>query len=177
VTDDKVYPLERVEGEGWIHLRFSERPRANRRVFMMGDWTFANMQKGIESILGEGASSVLYEAGLSAGARSAKVLLDEWEERGEAFIEKWISVYEETGVGWFKTKKIEIDYDEKKALIQIVHPFTTSQYGESTKPICYFLCGYFAGALETLLQENMTCEETFCTAKGDPYCEFKLEKY
>ena len=74
---------------------------------------FANMQKGIESILGEEASLISYEAGLSARTRTANVLLEEREERGEAFIEKWISIYEDTGVGWFKAKKVEIDYNQK----------------------------------------------------------------
>lgn len=75
--------------------------------------TFANMQKGIESIHGEEASSVFYEAELSARTRTANVLLEERKERGEAFIEKWISVYEETDIGGFKIKKVEIDYNQK----------------------------------------------------------------
>ena len=75
--------------------------------------TFANMQKDIESIHGEEASSVFYETELSARTRTANVLLEEREERGETFIEKWISIYEDTGVGWFKAKKVEIDYNQK----------------------------------------------------------------
>ena len=50
---------------------------------------------------------------------------------------------------------------------------------ELGRPVCYFLCGFFAGMSEAYAElieppVHYSCVETKCIAVGDPYCEFKL---
>ncbi len=47
------------------------------------------------------------------------------------------------------------------------------------RPVCHFLCGFFAGMAEAYAEliepaVHYSCVETKCIAAGDPHCEFKL---
>jgi len=144
-----------------------------RRVIVLRAGTFVDIQKSVENLLGEEAQALFYEAGIRAGRGSAKVQLEKWGERGEDFIKKWGKFY--TSVGWLKIEKININKQNKQ--IRIKKSFIADEYGESDKPVCHFLAGFFVGVFKEVFSEELTCEETMCTAKGDPCCEFKLEKY
>jgi len=172
-----IHDIKRVAREGIIHVLLNEEVEHERRIIMIGDWTFANIQKDVESILNDEASAIFYDAGLLAGKETSKLLLNEWKERGKDFIKRWVRFYEETGTGWFKVKKFDINFEKEEAIMQITNSFIVTGYGKSKEPICHFLNGYFAGTLESILGKKITSKETMCEAKGDPYCEFKLETY
>lgn len=172
VMSKQLYEMTRVENEAWIRML-----RACVRVIVLRAGTFVDLQKQIEAILGDEASALFYEAGIRAGRESTRVLLEEWEERGINFLKRWGEFYQSAGVGWFKLEDININFEKENGNIQIKQSFIAEEYGKSDQPVCHFLCGFFAGVLQEVLGEKLTCEEVKCTAKGDPHCEFKFKKY
>ena len=168
----QLYEITRVENEAWIRM-LGEKVR----VIVLRAGTFVDLQKQIEAILGDEASALFYEAGIRAGRESTKVLLEEWEERGMDFLKRWSKFYQSTGVGWFKLEDINIDFEKENGYFRVKQSFIAEEYGKSDEPVCHFLCGFFASVLQQVLGERLTCEEVKCAAKGDPYCEFKFEKY
>ncbi|MEM2928936.1 MAG: V4R domain-containing protein [Nitrososphaerota archaeon] len=124
------------------------------------------------SILDEEGAALLYEASINAGKDSARVLLKKIKNKN--FIKELNKLYDSNGFGLFKVKKINID-PNKGGNIQIEQSFIAEEYGKSDKPVCDFLAGYFVGMLEEIYKKEYTCEEIKCIAKGDKYCEFKIE--
>ncbi len=144
------------------------------RVVVMHARTYAVMQRTVEAILEDEASSViLYEMGMDAGRDSARTLLEDWE----ADLLKLWDVDRMDGMGWFKLEEMEIDGENGNGYIRVSRSFIAEAYGRSKKPICHFLSGFFVGVLGEVLGERLTGYEVKCIAKGDPYCEFRLERY
>jgi hypothetical protein len=165
--------LMRIKGEALIK-------RLGVRVIILRAGTFADLQKGVEGTIGREAQAAFYEAGMRAGRGWAKVRLKvwkEWKEKGTTFIKKWGGFHKSAGSGWFKLKEANLDFEKRNAFIRITHSFIAEEYGKSDAPVCHFLCGYFVGVLQEVFRKKLTCEEVKCTAKGDPYCEFKIEEY
>ncbi len=169
--DRETYEIKRSPGEAWIRIF-----RKGVRVIIIRAGTFVNMQKDVEECFGEQARAMLYSAGVRAGKESARILLDEWEERGMDFLKRLSEFYCSEGVGWFKIKKIKIDPQKQSGCIQIEQSFIAEEYGPSDRPVCDFLSGYFAGILEKIFGGQFSCNETKCVAKGDSCCEFMFEK-
>jgi hypothetical protein len=168
--DGSEYELTRIKGEARIK-------QLGVRVVILRAGTFADLQKGVEGTIGREAQAAFYEAGMRAGRGSAKVQLKVWKERGMAFIKKWGGFHKSAGSGWFKLKEANLDFEKRNAFIRITHSFIAEEYGKSDAPVCHFLCGYFVGVLQEVFKKKLTCEEVKCTAKGDPYCEFKIKGY
>ena len=169
---EEIYDVDRVQNEAWIRLLES-----GVRVIVMRAGTLVDIQKGVEATIGDEASVVFYEAGMRAGKNSTKVLLEEWEERGRGFLKRWGDFYNSSGVGWFKLEEIEVDFEKGNGHIRIKQSFIADKYGSSERPVCHFMCGFFVGVLEEILEGKLMCKETRCISKGDPCCEFQFEKY
>ncbi len=164
----QIYELHRVEGEALLKM-------FNVRVIVLRAGTFIDIQKRMEALLGDEAAALLYEVGIQAGRESAKVLRRELNNQQENFLEKWAKFYQSAGAGWFKIE--EINFRRRGAsYIKIKQSFIAEEYGKSSKPVCHFLCGFLAGALQVITGKTLTCEEIKCVAKGDPYCKFRLIK-
>ena len=71
----------------------------------------------------------------------------------------------------FLSKKIE----SLCVSARITQSFIAEAYGESNKPVCDFLAGFFVGVLEEMTGKQLTGEEIACTSRCDPTCTFKFE--
>lgn len=177
--EKETFPLERLHDEGRINIVFHEpaRRKYGNRVIILGAGTFIELQKGAEDILGDEASAVFYEAGIRSGKEGAETMMEEYDERGLELIERVNDLIGPSGMGWGKIEVFEIDLEQAKGYYRISDSFIGNTYGPSDKPVCHFLCGLTAGMLGGILGVSLTCEETKCQAKGDPYCEFHFERY
>ena len=163
--EENIYKIKRIKNKAYIE-------QLGERVVTIRAKTFVNFQKVIESIIGEEAKALFYEASINAGKDTTKKLIKKIKNKD--FINKLSKFYDSNGCGWFKIKKIDID-PEKGGYIQINQSFIAEEYGKSEKPVCDFLAGYFVGIFEEIFKKEYTCEENKCIAKGDKYCEFKIE--
>lgn len=163
------YPIKRMENEARIK-------QLGTRVVTLRAGTFVDLQKSIEALLGDEASALFYEAGIRAGRGSARVQLQVWKEKGINFLRKWSEFYSSSGCRWFKIEDMNIDFENGNTFLRIKQSFIAEIYGEAKKSVCHFLCGFFIGVLEEVFGKKLTCEESKCIVKGDPYCEFRFEK-
>jgi predicted hydrocarbon binding protein len=163
--EENIYKIKRMKNKAYIE-------QLGERVITIRAKTFVNFQKAIESIISEEAKVLFYEASINAGKDTAKILIKKIKNKD--FINKLMKFYNSNGCGWFKIKKIDI-VPEKGGYIQINQSFIAEEYGKSEKPACDFLAGFFVGLFEEIFKKEYTCEETKCIAKGDKYCEFKIE--
>lgn len=164
------YELDRVQNEAMITL-------LGTRIIIIRAGTWVRGQKRLEELSEEEASASLYEMGMTAAKESTKVLLEQWEERGGDFLKRWGDFYSSTGVGWFKLEEIDVDPEKREGHLKITQSCIAGEYGPSAKPVCHYLAGFFVGVLEEVLGGRLVCEETLCAAKGDPYCEFRFQRY
>jgi hypothetical protein len=132
----------------------------------------------------------LYDAGISAGKNSTRILLESWKERGKAFLEKWSAFYGVSGVGWFKIHNMAIDLNSGTGYIRLIQSFASEEYYlaphnsklkkndiTDTNPICDFLMGFFVGVFEEITSKKIECNEVKCIKKHNQYCEFQLNSY
>jgi hypothetical protein len=165
------YEIKRTQDEAWIRLL-----RKGVRVIIIRAGTFVDILKDVEDCYGEQARAMFYDAGVRAGRKSTSVLLEEWEERGMDFLKRLKGFYSSEGVGWFKIREIDVNPQKQRGYIRIEQSFIAEEYGSSDKPVCDFLSGYFVGIMEKVFGGQFSCNETKCIAKGDPYCEFIIER-
>ena len=164
---DESYKLERMRDSAMIR-------QLGVRVIIMRGGTFVDLQKSVEAVLGEEANALLYEAGIRAGTSSTQILLSKWGR--ENFMKRWAEFYGSRGCGWFKLEEAKVN-PERGGVIKLSSSFIAEGYGKSERPVCHFLRGFLVGVFQELLGIKLACEEIRCAATGEPYCEFKLERY
>jgi predicted hydrocarbon binding protein len=173
----RVFPFEREEDGAFIYwkLREKTRKRHGNRMIMFGAGTFVEIQKEAESILGEEASAVFYEAGIRAGKEAGESILTEFDERGKDLLKIVDGLWDSTGTGWFKLIDSNYDFEINKAYLVVDQSFIALTYGPVGKKVCHFISGFMAGSLETIYGVPMIGTEEKCWSNKDKYCEFRFE--
>lgn len=112
--------------------------------------------------------------------KATDTILDECSpEELEDFMRLWINYRMKTG--WGKLKDLSLDHHAKKLTVTLTRSEVAEdilKYGEkpAKKGVCHLLAGVFLGFMEGAFKNTeFMSRETKCTAKGDPYCEFKIE--
>lgn len=75
--------------------------------------------------------------------------------------------------GYGSGKLLEFDNRNKHIRISVRNCYNTIGYGKKKERVCYIMAGIVAGAASVVFGIDMDCEETKCTARGDPHCEFR----
>ncbi|MEM2851230.1 MAG: V4R domain-containing protein [Candidatus Bathyarchaeia archaeon] len=146
-----------------------------KRAFVMRNITFADLKKGLESTFTPSAAAViLYQAGMICGRRSAERLMKQLGLRNEALLNAIVKLKKREGWASINFKKVNLK--EKLGSVIVKNSFEAEGYGKSDTPVCHFLRGYLAGVLSQALNTEINLTETACTAKGDPNCEFQIQK-
>ncbi|MEM2338399.1 MAG: V4R domain-containing protein [Candidatus Bathyarchaeia archaeon] len=145
-------------GAGWVLLRVE---------------ALQGMFVEVNKVLGTGSSLVWYIAGKGAGRSMAKFFQTHMKE-GEslkAFFNEFAHSFNRWG--WGRIEKAFLGEETGEFIIRIYNNAFT-EVRQSRVPSCYFLKGYFEGLIEMLTGGHISSQETRCTAKGDPYCEFQI---
>ena len=154
--------------------------RKNGRIIRLGtDWILIRVEElqgmfeEVEKVLQSGSSVVWYCAGKGAGRSMGKMLLSRFKKARsfEDFWTKFKDFIERSG--WGIIKEVTIREDGGESIIRI-YDNAFARRRHSTHPSCFFLKGYIEGITEILTGRHVTCYETECIAKGDPYCEFHI---
>jgi predicted hydrocarbon binding protein len=127
--------------------------------------------KVTEQISGSNAKGVMYKTGKSAGEQFAKTLLKEGlkDEELKCALEIFL-----TNGGWGKVQA-KLNFQEQEAVVRIRNSVTTRQT-KAKEPVCHFISGFIAGALTIILGKKAECFEVRCKAKGDTFCEFRVDR-
>jgi hypothetical protein len=153
---DKNKAEIRIADTDWILMRSS---------------TFRAMIEGTKKIMGSATEPIWWEIAKHAGTDFARELLKTGTDPEE--VPTMLEIFFTQG-GWGMIKS-KIDLTKKEAVIRIEN-CATARKSKSNKPICYFVSGFISGVADAILNEVTDCSETKCMAKGDPFCEFKVER-
>lgn len=146
----------------------------NERVVIFRRTVYEGLMAGIRKQFGSAGEAFLFYAGFNIGIQ----VYDNYvklagTENVEALAET-IATITKT-MGWCIVEKYEIEVKRKTARISVYHSFECEQGKKSGKSYSQFIRGILAGLFTRLFKQEVSVEETMCIAKGDPYCEFKIQ--
>jgi predicted hydrocarbon binding protein len=91
----------------------------------------------------------------------------------EVLVKKLCSQLIERGYGMVEI--VSLDVKKADAVIRIKNCYNAAGFTTHEKEaMCKVVIGTFAGGADVVFGRRMSCEETKCSAKGDPYCEFHI---
>ncbi|RLF18934.1 MAG: hypothetical protein DRZ82_07375 [Thermoprotei archaeon] len=123
---------------------------------------------------GNGFEALLYYIGYEYGKRAYAIHSQiAREDRGKV-VEVSKVLFQLLGFG--RVEVVDIDLKDKTAVIRIYDSIECSGFGNSTRPMSYFIRGMYTGWFEEFFGVKMRSEEAKCIAKGDPYCEMRFYK-
>lgn len=172
----KVDLVEGAEDDAVIVDRYHYPLRLNTgqqaMVFRRGD--IVDMFNRIRKIFGSGANLIIYEMGVATGESDAKALAD---SVGQDTVEKYLVdlVYLYAAEGWGWPEVVDLTLEPLRAKIRFEDSFECTNT-KSPAPNGHFVRGHLTGLAAAIFQKKITCVETMCAAKGDPYCEYTAEE-
>ncbi|MFA6064919.1 MAG: 4-vinyl reductase [archaeon] len=93
--------------------------------------------------------------------------------------EKTIKIVEDyfTASGWGLIQNVDLQMDEKKAIIVLDNsPFARKLKGKTKFPVDTFLRGTLAGMFSKIFDDDIDCVETECAALKGKRCKFIIQK-
>ena len=137
---------------------------------------FGAIYKGLDKVLGPGASATLYIIGREFG--------EEFAEEMRAHLNAGSHSHDMVGVskviadmfmklGFGKIEVVEAS--DKHIVIRAYETPTTDIIKHADKPVCHIERGILAGVLSVILGKHVRTKETSCRATGSKYCEFVAE--
>lgn len=125
---------------------------------------------------GVSGDAVLYQVGFNLGLGYIKEVKKMCSTLGlnklEDLIKVWMTLLTALGYGIFSVVKT----DPSKVVIRVYDSVECLALRDIEEEGSHFVRGVVAGGISGLYRETMVAEETRCTAKGDPYCEYVVLK-
>lgn len=150
-----------------------------RRVVIMTPEALVGMMKALKTTFGTAGLTMLYMMGKEKGsldaALAAEALKGEDIPPTKRLLLETI-IHQSRVQGWGLAQVGEYDEEKAAVTVRVENNPLAIAWGKSDVPVCHFLRGYWAGALSEALEKDAQCTETRCMSKGDPYCEFVLQR-
>lgn len=144
------------------------------RCLILTEYNFREMIKGFYEKMGETAAVFLYHLAYSGGKFIGKYLAGKLSLKDEALLTEVLKFYQ--ACGWGRVKLVKYDPKKLKIAIRIYDSIECGIFKNRDKPVSQLIRGHISGVLSGLLEKEVRVMETKCIAKGDPYCEFHMEK-
>jgi predicted hydrocarbon binding protein len=148
---------------------------ATTRALVLPIGMFWALWDGFERILQpSGLAAVLYNAGKEVGERAAKRLGEMFNIEGKELVQASVQAVKATG--WGITEVRSIDMKKSSATIIVKDCFEAAAWRKKPYNVCHWTRGYLAGCMSAVFKKHVEAVETKCMARGDQYCEFKIQR-
>jgi predicted hydrocarbon binding protein/predicted amino acid-binding ACT domain protein len=148
---------------------------ATTRALILPIGMFWALWDGFERILQpSGLAAVLYNAGKEVGDRAAKRLSEMFNVEGKELVQAFAQAVKATG--WGITEVSSIYMKKHSATIIVRECFEAVAWRKKPYNVCHWTRGYLAGYMSTVFGKPVEAFETKCIARGDQYCEFKIQQ-
>jgi len=169
LSDDQI-KIDVAKGEYYDSLFDSPIILLNLKVYRA--W-----HEGLSRVFGSGASTILYEMGKELGVNVIQIM----KERTKNPLKlASLGLKHASLLGWgefkFTTTQLLKMATLRTMKVKVNNCFIAKAVDNRGQASCHLLRGFFTGALQTLVGGECSCEETRCLSKGDPYCEFVLQR-
>lgn len=135
--------------------------------------SYSEVQKYLAKIIGEKATEGFF---YRFGKLSLKpVVLEIINREGLKDYTKRIELFFQYALmcGFGKFIIEELDLEKRFLKIRVLNSFNSVGFSNSKKPVCHFLRGMIAGALEIIFNEGIDVVEKECVAMGSKKCIFE----
>ena len=148
---------------------------ATTRAIILPIGMFWALWDGFERILQpSGLAAVLYNAGKEVGRHVAERLGEMFHIEGKELIQAFAQAVRATGWGIIEVSRI--DMKKHSATIIVKDCFEAAAWRKKPYTVCHWTRGYLAGYMSTVFGKPVDAIETKCMARGDKYCEFKIQQ-
>jgi len=144
------------------------------RSIIMLELDFQEMIKGLYEKLGKNAAVFLYYLAYSGGKFIGEYLSEKLGLKGRELLVEILKTYQ--AGGWGRVELLTYDPEELKITLRLHDSIECKTFKGSNECASHFIRGHLSGLLSGLLGVSVRFMESKCIAKGDPYCEFYLEK-
>jgi|UniRef100_A0A7C2ZKF5 predicted hydrocarbon binding protein len=118
-----------------------------------------------------GIDKVIKKATELGGRKGAKIL----KERYGIYTDRLDEALEVLTVIAESSRLLDVfEYDLDKMEIRVDGSILVEAVGESKKPVCEPMAGFFEGFLSELLEKKFSIKEVACKAQGHERCVFKI---
>lgn len=136
-----------------------------RRLVVLNS-IFMKIQKTLEASIGESSAKVLYTAGEEFGHKYMRILKHEDEK----------TTIQDLLIELEATDFVKAQFSPDDLSFKVHDSPIALSYGDSEKPVCHFLAGFFTGIATEYYKKNVKYEEAFCRAVEDDICVFRPVK-
>ena len=140
------------------------------RYVMIRPTLFVDLQKSIESQLGNDAGMILAETAAVEGASLAGLYRDAFGYPEDQVLGSVAFMLSESGWGAVSVEMMNLE--GRELVFKVVESPFAGCYGPSIQSVCYTLLGTFQGVAMTIFESQATGMEVQCEAKGDSCCRF-----
>lgn len=175
VAGNKVY-IRSPSIKGFImnELAFPLYAFQDARLVVLLERDFQEMVRGIYEKSKGFAAVFLYHMAYAGGKFLANYLLERLSLKGKEPIEEILKVYQISG--WGRVELVECDPQAMNIVLRLYDSVECKIFKGSKEPASQLIRGHLSGLLSGLLKADVRVMETKCIAKGDPYCEFHVER-
>ena len=133
-----------------------------RRLVVLNS-IFMKIQKTLEASIGKSSAKVLYTAGEEFGHKYMEILKNE---------DKDVTI-QDLLIELEATDFVKAVFNPDDQSFQVFDSPIALSYGDSEKPVCHFLAGFFTGVVTEYYGKPFEYEETTCKAAQNDVCLFK----
>ncbi|RMH80351.1 MAG: 4-vinyl reductase [Acidobacteria bacterium] len=120
-----------------------------------------------------GLDKVIKKATEYGGRKGAKIL----KERYGIYTDRLDEAMDILTVIAESSRLLDVfEYNLEKMEVYVDGSILVEAVGESKKPVCEPMAGFFEGFLSELLGKNLSVREVACRAQGNERCLFKIEQ-
>ena len=175
VTGSRVYVKEPpVRGFMMDEFAFPLYAFPSARLIILLGRDFQEMVRGLYREVGQTAAVFLYHLAYSGGRFLAEYLSEKLGLRGRELLAEALKIYQASG--WGRVEIVECDLHKLRVVLRLYDSIECEAFRGSGEAASQFIRGHLSGLLSGLLRTDVRVMETKCIAKGDPYCEFYMER-
>ncbi len=141
-------------------------PVEEKRRLVVLNSIFMKIQKTLEASLGQSSAKVLHTAGEEFGHKYMEITR---QENNDITVQDLLTELEITDF-------VKARFNSESMRFEVLDSPIALNYGESEKPVCHFLTGFFTGIVSEYYGKPVAYEETSCEAMGEDVCVFELVK-
>jgi len=141
-------------------------------IVLLNRNSFSNLIRTMYEEMNDAGMSFMFYQGKLLGSKDAEIFVKHIWTIDKDTISEVLNVL--LAHGWGIPKLVE--FSSSEIIIHLYDSFESlAMVEKSERPMCFFIKGYIAGLLATILKREVHIEETKCIAMGDPYCEFRVK--
>ncbi|MBO3800342.1 MAG: 4-vinyl reductase [Candidatus Brockarchaeota archaeon] len=148
----------------------------NTRIVIFSPPILEGLVKGFRNSFGKSiVQAILWNQGKEAGKITAKMYKEDF---GISKARDALEMLKARALmfGWTYMELLTFNEVKRKAVIRLLENWECDIFKGSNEPQNHFMRGILAGFFECLFGRVFNVTEVKCIAKGDPYCEFIVEK-